>query len=109
MSLLVKHFVKEPKILVQITSLEISEAEKQKLTESIILLYHQQLLNKFLEKLDETSKKAFLELHLSASHEETISFLQEKIDGIENIVERAIEEIDNKIAQDLESLRGEKN
>lgn len=108
MSLLVKHFVKEPKILVKVHSLTITDEEKQKLTESIVLLYHQQLLNRFLDKLDEVGKKAFLDLHLSSSHEETIGFITQRIENIEAVVQEAIFEIDEKIVEDLQSLEGDK-
>ncbi len=56
MSILVKHFIENPKAIVALEEFSLTKAEKEKLTQAVILLYHQKLLSKFLEKLEKTDK-----------------------------------------------------
>jgi len=105
MSLLVKHFVTNPKILVTIEALSLSPEEKDKLTEIATLVYHQKLLNKFLDHLAEEDKRTFVEKVLADPKEDSLNFLHEKIENIERVVEEAIFEIEEKLLEEIESLK----
>ncbi len=104
MSLLVKHFVGRPKILLEIESLGLDDSGKKELENLITLLYHQKLLNCFLEYLAEEDKKIFMELVVSGTNEVYLEFLHQKIEKIEEIVESAVVEIEKQIVEHLESL-----
>jgi len=104
MSLLVKHFVANPKVLFYINDLELSEEEKSKLIELTTLLYHQKLLNKFLDRLEQEDKKIFMEKILVESQESSLDFLHEKIEDIEKVVEEAIFEIEEKLMKEIKSI-----
>lgn len=106
MSILVKHFIVNPKAITKVFELSVSEEEKQKLTETIILLYHQKLLTVFLENLVENDKKLFLESLLTDSHEETISLLRNKIENIEKVVEESIYDLEEKLLKDFAQVEG---
>ena len=108
MSILVKHFVNNPKVVLEINELPLSEEEKIKLTETVILLYHQNLLSKFLEKLEAEDKKLLLEKLLQDSQTEAITFLREKIMNIESVVSDAIVELEEQILNDLASVEEKK-
>lgn len=108
MSILVKNFVNNPKVIVAISNLDLSDQEKIKLTETVVLLYHQKLLTKFLEKLVEEDKKLFMEVLLGSSQTAAISFLREKIGGIEKVVEEAIFELEEQILVDFAQIEGNK-
>lgn len=101
MSILVKHFVINPRAVSKVLELEVSQLEKQKLTEAVVLLYHQKLLTIFLENLVEADKKLFLELLLNNSQKETISLLREKIANIEQVVQDSIVELEEQILKDF--------
>ncbi len=105
MSILVKHFVLEPKVLLTISELRLEKDEKEKLTEIALLVYHQKLLNKFLDKLAEADKRIFMEKLLSGPQEESIEFLHEKIVGIEKVVDEAIFEIETILLADIAALK----
>jgi hypothetical protein len=105
LSALVKRYVKNPKVLLRIQNLDITPLEKEKLTEVIGLIYHQKLLNELLLRLDEESKRLFLEKHFSENQNEALSFLEEQIEDIEDVVEKALIEIEEKLLEDLEGLR----
>ncbi|HEY4694487.1 MAG TPA: hypothetical protein VIH52_00820 [Candidatus Nanoarchaeia archaeon] len=106
MSLLVKHFVAEPKAIIALQTLELSSEERQKLAEAITLLYHQKLLNRFLEVLSEVDRKIFMEAFLDGTQERSFEFLHEKINNIELVVEEALKEIEEQILADFEELKG---
>jgi hypothetical protein len=106
MSLLVKHFVARPKAIEALERLEVSSEEKQQLAEMITLIYHQKLLNRFLEALSEEDKRLFMETFLGSYQEKSFTFLREKIVNIESIVEIALAEIEQKILEDFEELGG---
>ncbi len=108
MSILVKNFVKNPRVVIAINKLEVSDQEKIKLTETVVLLYHQKLLTLFLEKLVEADKKLFMEALLGNSQTEAIRFLREKIEGIEKVVEAAIFELEEQILIDFAQIEGNK-
>lgn len=101
MSILVRHFVKKPKIYLEIEKLDLDVAEKNNLTETVTLLYHQNLLNKLLEYLEETDKKIFLELLIVGGESNYLEFLRQKIHNLETIVEYAVSEIEDKLYEDL--------
>lgn len=104
MSRLVKNLVKNPKVLVEIQSLELSKKEKEKLTELASLLYHQKLLNRVLDYLEEEDKKIFLEMLVSENDDKYLLFLHERIENLENIVEVAVLEIEEQISKDLKEF-----
>ncbi len=104
MSILVKHFVTNPRVLINIGELSLEQAEKDRLTEIATLIYHQKLLNKFLDNLAEEDKKIFIEKVLTDPKEDSLNFLHEKIDGIERVVEEAIFEIEEKLLEDIKAL-----
>mgnify|MGYP001559135925 CR=1 FL=1 len=108
MSILVKNFVNNPRVVIAINNLELSEKEKIKLTETVVLLYHQKLLTLFLEKLVEEDKKLFIEALFGSSQIEAIRFLREKIDDIEKVVEVAIFELEEQILVDFVQIEGNK-
>lgn len=105
MSILVRHFITNPRVLVDIEELSLQEEEKNKLTEIATLIYHQKLLNKFLDKLDEEDKKIFIEKVLTDPKEDSLNFLHEKIEDIEKVVEEAVFEIEEKLLEDIKTLR----
>lgn len=104
MSTLVKHFIKNPKIYLEIQKFELEQSEKNNLTDLVTLLYHQKLLNKFLEQLEEEDKKVFLELVLLSSDENYLEFLHQKIVNLEEVVVEAIGEIEEQILEDFREL-----
>lgn len=106
MSFLVKHFVINPKAIIALEEFDLNEEEKIKLTDAVILLYHQKLLTKFLEKLEKTDKELFLESFMNEPQEKAISFLRERITDIEAVVEEAIAEIEEQILNDFMELKG---
>ncbi len=106
MSILVKNFVNSPKAVIAVNNLDLSESEKTKLTETIILLYHQKLLTIFLEKLIEEDRQLFLEALLSDSQTEAIALLRAKILDIEDVVEAAIIELEEQILNDFAQIEG---
>lgn len=106
MSILVKHFVESPKAILALEEFTLTIEEKEKLIETVTLLYHQKLLSKFLEKLENTDKELFLEAFLSDSQEKSINFLRQKIANIETVVEEALLEIEEQILNDFADLKG---
>ncbi len=107
MSKLVKHFIKEPKVLIRVRALDISDEESSRLVELVTLLYHQKLLNQFLEHLEEEDKKIFLELVIAETDGNYLEFLHQRISNLEEIVEKAMLEIDDQISQDLDEIEKE--
>src|SRR3990167_1433599 len=105
MSILVRHFLKESKIFIEIENLGVEEGEKIKLTEMVTLLYHQKLLNKVLEYLEEKDKQVFLELLLVGTGENYLEFLHQKISNLEEIVKEAIIIIEQQIMEDIKELK----
>lgn len=108
MSLLVKHFIATPKAIEVLVNLNLNQNEKQELAETTLLIYHQQLLNKFLEILEQEDRKIFMDNLLSEDQEKAFEFLHEKIQGIEQVVEQAVAEIEEKLLNDFALLEDSK-
>ncbi len=106
MSILVKHFVNNPRVVLVINKLTLTEDEKVKLTETVVLLYHQKLLSTFLDKLVEEDKRLFMDKLLQESQTDAINLLREKIINIEEVVSEAILELEEQILNDLEIVKG---
>lgn len=104
MSIIVKHFVKKSKTLESLQKSKLEETEKAKLAEIIVLIYHQKLLNRFLDNLNEDDKRILLEMLSQERSAESVDFLHEKIEKIESVVELALLETEDELALDLEEL-----
>ena|SRR3989344_261773 len=104
MSVLVEHFVKEPKIFIEIEKFNLGKEESERLTQLVTLLYHQKLLNRFLDYLEEEDKKVFLELVVAGTNENYLEFLHQKIGNLEEVVVSAITDIESQIMEDLTGL-----
>lgn len=104
MSILVKHFVKKSLAIEKLNSSTLSQVEKEKLTSVLVLIYHQKLLNRLLDYLEEEDKQNFLQLLAAEKSLETVEFLHQKIERLEDIVEVALIEIEQELLIELAEL-----
>jgi len=109
MNILISAFFKKENIKSGLDSLDIQENEKEKLLQTAEDLLQLRFLHIILERLDEKDKELFLEQLDAGSAEGTVSFLREKIEGVENILREHAKILENEILQDIRSLKkGEK-
>ena len=93
---------------VALESLEVSSEEKEHLEMLVESSLYHTILNAILNELSEDDKKLFLEQLLSENDEEILSFLQKKIDRIEDKIKTAADGLIEELHKDIKEVKEEK-
>ncbi len=93
---------------VALEELEVSSEEKEHLEKLIDSSLYHTILNAILNELSEEDKKLFLENLLSENDEEILSFLQGKIDHIEEKIQKAADGLIEELHKDIKEVKKEK-
>lgn len=86
-------------------SLDIKENEKEELLDIAHIHLHQTIIDSILLELSEVDKKKFLELLVSGENEKVWKHLNEKVEKIEDKIERAANQIKSELKDDIKKVR----
>lgn len=92
-------------LLVALDDLNISEKEKEHLLSLAHENIHYIILDTIMDKLSEADKKTFLSHVHTQDHAQTILFLKEKINDIEEILKLISKDAITKLHNDIEELK----
>lgn len=92
-------------VYIEIDSLSMSDDEKSHLKKIINSSLHHTILDAILSELSEDDKKIFLDHVFSGRHDEVWEHLNEKIEKIEEKIQKTADELKEKIREDIKSTK----
>ena len=99
------HIITTDTLHVALESLEVSPQEKEHLEMLVESSLYHTILNAILSELSEDDKKLFLEQLLSENDDEILSFLQKKIDNIEDKIKTAADGLIDELHKDIKEVK----
>lgn len=99
------HIITTDTLHIALEELEVSPEEKEHLEMLIDSSMYHTILNAILSELSEEDKKLFLEQLLSENDEEILSFLQKKIDHIEDKIRSAADGLIEELHKDIKEVK----
>lgn len=102
------HLVETESLLLAIHKMDLDESEKAHIVSLIDSSLHHTVLDAVLSELSEKDKKIFLEYVVKDEHDKVWKHLNEKVDGIEQKIKTAAEELTKQLHKDIEDSKEEK-
>lgn len=102
-----ERFIEIKTIEDEVSSLEISEEEKNKLLFTAAEIFHHHTIETILNRLDEDSKKRFLEAAESNSDINMISLLKEKMSDYEKILKEKLTSVRDEIISEVRKVKND--
>lgn len=102
-----KHFydtiIEIESVYVALEELPISKIEKAELSDLVETQVHHTILDLILSQLSPEDKKRFMHLHGSKKHDEVWELLNSRVEGVEDKITHAVEELKKKLHKDIKS------
>ncbi len=100
------HLIKIQTINSKMDELDLAEDQKKHLAELIDSIIHQEILDLILSKLPEDEKVIFLTMvRNDLQNEETMEFLNERIDKIDQQIEGVADKLIKELHEDMEEAK----
>lgn len=101
------HLIEIESVILELDKLDLNDEQKHHLTSLVDSSIHHTILDVILSELSEQDKRVFMQ-HLNEDDQQKIwQFLSEKIDGIEDKIKKAADDLKKKLHKDLkEAKRG---
>ncbi len=101
MTLFYSHIVEIDSIIESLDKMDLSKEEKLRLAELIDSSLHHTILDAILSQLSDSDKRGFMQNLSEGDHDEIWKFLNEKIDGVEDKIKKAAEDLKEELHEDI--------
>ena len=101
MTLFYSHIVKIDSIIESLDQMDLSKDEKLQLALLIDSSLHHTILDAILSQLSDSDKRGFMQNLSEGDHEKIWKFLNEKIDGVEDKIKKAAEDLKEELHEDI--------
>ncbi|MBI5045047.1 MAG: hypothetical protein HZC02_03910 [Candidatus Levybacteria bacterium] len=98
------HIVKTESVVIKLHELGLAEEEKESLIALMDSSLHHAILDAILSELSQADKNLFLDALARDDHDEVWKFLKSKIDGIEDKIQKAAEELTKELHEDIKGV-----
>lgn len=99
------HLIEIESLFVELEKLDLSDKEKQELSELVDANLHHTILDAILSQLSDEEKHTFMK-HLSdEKHDEIWDFLNKRSENIEEKIKLAAESVKNELHEDLKQAQ----
>jgi len=102
------HLIEVESIIVELDQMNLSDEEKLHLTEIIDSSLHHAVLDAVFSELSDEDKRAFIHYLNESNHEKIWSFLQEKIENVEDKIKKVADDSKNELHKDIRNARSRK-
>ena len=102
------HLIEIESIIIELDKMDLSKEEKLHLTSLVDSSLHHTILDAILSELQETDKRIFLTHLKEDNHDKIWQFLNEKIDGVEDKIKKAAEDLKKELHKDLKEAKRRK-
>ncbi|MDP2632181.1 MAG: hypothetical protein Q8P25_00470 [Candidatus Curtissbacteria bacterium] len=100
------HLIILEEVKTELTSSEISSADKKEIDQMIEESVHFRVITKILDHLPREHHKKFLESFHQAPHSENVlNFLKEKVSDIENIIKDEVSALGKELLKEIKSFK----
>lgn len=99
------HIVEVDTLYVALDGLDVSEKEKNHLKHLIDSNLYHTILDAILSELSEEDKHIFLNHLATEKHENTMDFLQKRIDNIEDKIKKAADDLIKELHEDIKETK----
>lgn len=101
------HLVETDSLFIELDKLELTEDDKANLVSLIDSNIHHAIVDAVLSELSAEDKKIFLTHVLSEEHDKVWELLDKKVDNIENKITQAAESLKKELHKDIEEVKEE--
>jgi DNA-directed RNA polymerase specialized sigma24 family protein len=101
------HLVETDTLLIELDKLEMTEDEKVHLVSLIDSNIHHAIVDVVLSELSSEDKKIFLTHVLSEEHDKIWELLDKKVDNIEDKIQQAADSLKKELHKDIEEIKEE--
>lgn len=99
------HLIETESIMVELDKMDLSSEEKLHLAQLIDSSLHHTILDAIFSELSEQDKKALVSHLKEDDHKKTWKFLNEKVDGVEEKIKKAAEDLKVELHKDLKEAK----
>ncbi|MBI2314905.1 hypothetical protein HYU93_02500 [Candidatus Daviesbacteria bacterium] len=99
------HLIEIESIIIELDKLDLSMEQKTHLTSLIDSSLHHTILDVVLSQLSIQDKKIFLTYLQEGKHDKIWQFLNEKVDGVEEKIKKAAEDLKLQLHKDLKETK----
>lgn len=99
------HLIEIESIIIELDKLDLSVEQKAHLTSLIDSSLHHTVLDVVLSQLNPQDKKIFLSHLQEGEHSKIWQFLNEKVDGVEEKIKKAAEDLKVQLHKDLKETK----
>ena len=99
------HLIEIESIMVELDKMYLSAGEKLHLAQLIDSSLHHTILDAIFSELSEQDKKALVYHLKEDDHKKTWKFLNEKVDGVEEKIKKAAEDLKVELHKDLKEAK----
>lgn len=95
------HLIEIDSIILELDKMNLNEEEKLHLAQVVDSTIHHTILDALLSELSESDKKVFIKHLNSGNHDRIWEFLNDKIEGLEDKIKKAAEDLKKELHRDL--------
>lgn len=96
------HLVEIETIIVELDKMDLSKEDKLHLAHLVDSSLHHTILDAVLSQLKEEDKRIFITHLNEGSHDKIWQFLNEKVDGVEDKIKKAAEDLKKELHKDIQ-------
>lgn len=95
------HLIEIDSIISSLDEMDLTDEEKLHLAKLLDSSLHHTILDAILSQLSDSDKRAFMQHVSGGDHDGIWKFLNEKIDGVEDKIKKAAEDLKNELHEDI--------
>ena len=108
MKLFYSHLIEVDSIILELDQMDLSSEERLHLANLIDSSIHHSILDAILSELSESDKRVFMQHLNEGDHDEIWRFLNEKVDGVEEKIKKAADDLKAELHKDIQSAHSKK-
>lgn len=99
------HLIEFESIIVELDQMDLTDEQKSHLASLVDSSLHQVVLDAIFSELSNADKRIFMQYLDKRDHEKIWRFLKEKVDGVEDKIKKAAEDLKKELHQDLRKAK----
>lgn len=102
------HLIEIESITVELDKMDLTKEEKLHLAHLVDSTLHHTVLDAILSQLKDEDKRRFVNHLNEGSHDKIWQFLNERVDGVEDKIKKAAEDLKEQLHKDLKEAKDKK-